>query len=110
MEVKKWNKTFEKIETGDIVHINDGYGGRGHYYVVINFDLEYWTIEGLQITSTNWDFGEFTSIGPADHDIIRRDSRIKNEVYEFDYADIGRNFGPLSQRAIRGINEMQLRR
>ena len=77
--------------------------------MVLNFYREFWTIEGLQITSTNWDYGEFTLIGPGDHEKIRRDSRIKNEVYEFDYADIGQNFGPLSERAIRAMKEMALR-
>jgi hypothetical protein len=107
--VKKWNKTFEKIEQGDIVHIDDGYGGKGHYYVVLNIDRENWIIEGLQITSATWEYGEYAIIGPEDHSRIRSGSRIKNEVYEFDYANIGRNFGPLSQRAMRAINEMKLR-
>ena len=77
--------------------------------MVLNIDWENWILEGLQITSADWSYDEYTAIGPSDHSIIRSDSRIKNEVYEFDYADIGRNFGPLSQRAMRAVNEMQLR-
>ncbi len=77
--------------------------------MVLNIDWENWILEGLQITSADWEYGEYTIIGPEDHSRIRSGSRIKNEVYEFDYADIGRNFGPLSQRAMRAVNEMQLR-
>tara|TARA_X000001036_G_C20646258_1_gene793125 strand:+ start:1236 stop:1559 length:324 start_codon:yes stop_codon:yes gene_type:complete len=101
---------YERIERGSIVHIDDGYGGKGHFYVVLSIDWGNWTLEGLQITSAEWDYDEYTTIGPADHGRIRPGSRIKNEVYEFDYADIGRNFGPLSQRAMCAINKMQLRR
>ncbi len=100
---------FEKIEPGDIVHIDDGYGAKGHYYVVLDIDTKIGTIEALQITSTTWDYDDYTSIGPTDHSVIARISRIKNEVYEFDYDRVGRNFGPLSERAIQAVNEMELR-
>ena len=102
--------TFEQIEPGDIVHIDDGYGAKGHYYVVLDIDTNSETIEGLQITSTTWDYDDYTSIGPSDHHVIARNSRIKNEVYEFDYDRIGRNFGRLSERAIQAVNEMEWRR
>ena len=92
----------------DVIHIDDGYGAKGHYYVVRNIDINNWTIEVLQITSTNWAYGDYTSISPSDHDVIERNSRIKNEVYEFDYDSAGRNFGPLSERATQAMNKMEL--
>ena len=102
-------KEIEELSNGDIVHIDDELGENGHYYVVVKNDTQFGMIEALQVTSAQWEYDEYTLIGSDDHDVIYRPSRIKNEIYEIEYHKIDGCFGPLSERAKRNMNEMQLR-
>ena len=99
----------EALSPGDIVHVDDELGDNGHYYVVVSNDTCYGIIAALQITSKQWEYGEYTLIGLDDHDVIYQPSRIKNEIYDIEYHKIDGCFGPLSERAKRNMNEMQLR-
>jgi hypothetical protein len=105
-----YDDEIHALSPGDVVHIDDGFGGNGHYYVVISNDIHYERIEALQITSKQWEYSEYTQIESDDHEVIYQPSRIKNEVYNFDYYKIDGCFGPLSERAKQSMNEMQLRR
>jgi|ETNmetMinimDraft_3_1059899.scaffolds.fasta_scaffold71162_2 hypothetical protein len=104
-----YTKEIQALSPGDVVHVDDGFGDTGHYYVVVSNDTCYGTIAALQITSAQWEYSVYTLIDSDDHDVIYRPSRIKNEVYEIEYNKIDECFGPLSKRAKRNMNEMQLR-
>ena len=104
-----YTNEIQALSLGDVVHVDDEFGDTGHYYVVVSNDTSNGIIEALQITSAQWEYSEYTLIDSDDHDVIYRSSRIKNEIYEIEYQKIDGCFGPLSERAKRNMNEMQLR-
>ena len=97
------------LESNDVVHVEDEFSDNGHYYVILEVDFRKLVIEALQITSAKWNYGDYVSVDSDDHVVIVRPSRIKDQLYEFDFDSITNNYGQISERASEAMSDMSLR-